>query len=121
MVNLYHCSVFEDESYFRNIGKITSRKEMILVRTPIKRFCADYYFPVILKLNTHLTHVQILCHLHCGLILHKYLKRRGLFRDAMSRSDFSEHLIDIFTEQIQSAHFVSNWSIYMEGIALEHF
>ena len=94
---------------------------MILVRTPIKQFNADYYLPSVLKLNTHLTHVQILCHLHYGLIRHKALKRRGLFIDAMPRSDFSEHLIDIFADQIQLAHFGSNWSISMEGIALEHF
>ena len=94
---------------------------MILMRTPIKLFHADYYLPAILKLATHLTHVRILGHLYCGLIPQKSLKRRGLFRYAMSRRDFTERLIAIFLNQIQSYHFGSNWSISMEGIALEHF
>ena len=74
-----------------------------------------------MKLATHLLHLRILGHLHCGFIRHKALKSCGLFIYAMSRHDFEERLIAIFANQIQSDYFGSNWYISMEAIVLEHF
>ena len=48
-------------------------------------------------------------------------KRRELFQDVVCRRDYAERVVASFANQIQSEYYGVNRSLYIEGIALEHF
>ena len=44
-----------------------------------------------------------------------------MFQDVLCRRDYSENVVASFDNQIQSEYYGGNRSVYIEGIALEHF
>ena len=48
-------------------------------------------------------------------------KRRELFQYFLCRRDYSERVVEIFANQIQSEYYGVNISVSIDGIALEHF
>ena len=48
-------------------------------------------------------------------------KRRELFQDVLCCRDYSERVVAIFSNQIQSEYYGGNGSVSIEVITLEHF
>ena len=58
---------------------------------------------------------------HCGELRRTAFKRCELFQDFPCRRDYAERVVASFDNQIQSEYYGGNRSVYIEGIALEHF
>ena len=58
---------------------------------------------------------------HCGELRRTAFKRRELFQDVLCHRDYSERVVAIFANQIQSEYYGENRSVLIEGISLEHF
>ena len=82
--------------------KVTTRKELLLLETPITEFHEKLYIPAIQKLAFRLTHVRILGTHHCGKELCEAFKRRGNLHDVLCRSDYKDWLVSSVDHQIQS-------------------
>ena len=65
--------------------------------------------------------MRILSKNHCGEIRCTAFKQRELFQDVLCRHDYAGRLIASFANKIQSEYYGGNISVYIEGIALEHF
>ena len=63
--------------------KVYTRKELVLLETPITEFNEQLYIIAIKKLEFHLTHVRILGTHHRGKELHDVLKCRGNLHDVL--------------------------------------
>ena len=90
-------------------------------RTAISDFCTIFYIPAIQKLSFHLPHLRILGTNHCGEMRHTSFKRRELYQDVLYRRYYAERVVARFAHQIQSEYYGRNRSVYIDGIALEHF
>ena len=101
--------------------KIYTRKDLVMMETTISNFHNSFYVPAIHKLDFHMPHVRILGTNHCGELRRTAFKRRELFQDFLCRCDYSERVVVSFSNQIQSEYYGVNISVYIEGIALEHF
>ena len=114
-------SICKQESSQNKSTKFYSRKELVMMETTIYDFHTRFYIPAIHKLAFHLPHVLILGTNHCGKLRRKAFKRRELFQDVQCRRDYAEMLVASFANQIKSEYYGGNISVYIEGIALEHF
>ena len=92
-----------------------------MMETTISDFHTSFYIPDIQKLAFHLPHVRILGTNHCGEMQRTAFKRHGLFQDLLCSRDYAERLVANFSNQIESEYYGGNRSMYIEGIALEHF
>ena len=92
-----------------------------MMETTISDFHTSFYIPSIQKLAFHLPHVRILRTNHCGELRRTAFKRRELFQDVLCRRDYAVRVLESFANQIQSEYYGGNISVYIEGIALEHF
>ena len=72
------------------------------MKTTISDFHTSFFIPAIKKLAFHLPHVRILGTNHCSKMRHTAFKRRELFQDVLCRRDYSERVVSIFANQIQS-------------------
>ena len=79
------------------------------------------YIPAIQKLAFHLSHVRILGTHHCGKELREAFKRQGNLHDVLCYSGYEEQVVSIFSHKIKSEYYDGNRSVYIDGIALEHF
>ena len=52
---------------------------------------------------------------------HTDFKRRELFQDVLCHRDYTERVVSIFANQIQSDYYALNILVSIEGISLEHF
>ena len=92
----------EQESLPDSSTKIYTRKELVSMETTISDFHTNFYIPAIQKLAFHLPHVRILGTNHCGEMRRTAFKKRELFKDVLCRRDYSERVVAIFSNQIQS-------------------
>ena len=92
-----------------------------MMETTIYEFHIRYYIPAIQNLAFHLPHVRILGKDYCTEMRRTAFKRRELFQDVLFRHDYSERLVEIFSNRIQSEYYGGNRSVSIEGIALENF
>ena len=72
------------------------------MKTTISDFHTSFFIPAIKKLAFHLPHVRILGTNHCGEMQRTAFKRRELFQYVLCRRDYSERVVSIFANQIQS-------------------
>ena len=91
------------------------------METTIYDFHTRFYTPTIQKLAFHLPPVGILGLNHCGEMRRTAFKRRELFQDVLCRRDYSDRVVVIFSNQIQSEYYGGNRSVYIAGIVLENF
>ena len=73
-----------------------------MMETSISDFHKSFYIPAIHKLAFHLPHVRILGTNHCGELQRISFKRRALFQDVLCHRDYSERVVTIFSNKIQS-------------------
>ena len=73
-----------------------------MIETTISDFLTSFYIPAIQKLAFHLPHVRILGTNHCGEMQLTAFKRHELFQDVLCHHDYSERVVAIFANQIQS-------------------
>ena len=92
-----------------------------MMETTISDFHTSFYITAIQKLAFCLSHVRILGTNHCGEIRRTAFKRRELFQDVLCRRDCAERVVASFANQIQPEYYGGNRSVYIEGIAFEHF
>ena len=69
----------------------------------------------------HIPHIQILGTNHCGDSRRTAFKCRKSFQDMLFLLDYADRLVVSFPNQIQSKYYGGNISMYIEGIALEHY
>ena len=91
------------------------------METNISIFHTSFYIPEIQKLAFHIPHVQILGTNHCGDSRQTTFKSRESFQDVLCCRDYADMVVASFAHQIQSEYYGGNRSVYIEGIALEHF
>ena len=111
----------KQESSSDECTKIYTRKELVMMETTISEFRTSIYIPDIQKLAFHLPHVCILGTNHCGAMRRIAFKQRELFIYGLCCRDYSERIVAIFANQIQSEYYDGNISVYIEGITLERF
>ena len=76
--------------------------------TTLYNFYTGFYIPEIQMLEFHIPHVQILGTNHCGDSCQTVFKRRKTFQDVLCCRDYSERVVDSFSNQIQSAYYGRN-------------
>ena len=91
------------------------------METTISDFHTSFYIPAIQKLVFQLTHVHILGTNNFGTMQHTAFKQREFFQDVLCRRDYTERVVAILANQIQSEYYGGNRSVSIEGISLEHF
>ena len=101
--------------------KLYTRKELVIMESSIVEFNQDFYIPEIQKLAFHLPYVRILGMHHCGNKRQEKFMRCFDFQDMLWCRDYAEHLVAIFSYQIQSEYYGDNILVWIEGIELEHF
>ena len=111
----------KQESSSDNSTKIYTRKELIMTEATIYEFHTSFYIPAIQKLAFNLPNVRILVKNHCDEMRRTAFKLCELFQDIICRRDYADRVVTIFANQIQSEYYCGNISVYIEGIALEHF
>ena len=72
------------------------------METTISDFHTSFHIPAIQNLAFHLTNVCILGTNHCGEMRCTAFKRRELFQDVLCCRDYSERVVAIFANEIQS-------------------
>ena len=92
-----------------------------MTETTISEFYTILYIPAIQKLAFRLPHVRILGTNHSGAMRHIAFKRCELFQDVLCHCDYSERLVERFSNKIQSKYYGVNRSVSIEYIALENF
>ena len=82
--------------------KIYTRKELVMMETPISNFHTSFYIPSIQRLAFRITHVQILVTNNCGDSRRNAFKSRKSVQDVLFRHDYAEGVVASFAHQIQS-------------------
>ena len=72
-----------------------------MIETTISNFHTSFYIPAIQKLDSHVTHVQILGTNHCGESLRNGSKHRKSFQYVLCRRDYAERVVARFANQTQ--------------------
>ena len=91
------------------------------METTIYNFYTSFCIPAIQKQAFHIPHKEILGTNNCGDSRRTDFKRRESFQDVLCCRVYSERVVASFYHQIQSEYYGGNRSVYIEGIALEHF
>ena len=91
------------------------------LETKISNFNTSLYILEIHKLSFYLTHVQIMGKNHYGDPCWTGFKRCVSLQDVLCLRDYAERVDASFTHKIKSEYYSGNISVYIEGIALEHF
>ena len=91
------------------------------METKISDFHTSFYIPAIQKLAFHLPHVSILGTNQCGEMRRTSFKRRELFQDVICCRDYSERVVAIFDNKIQSEYYGVNRYVSIEVIVLKNF
>ena len=65
--------------------------------------------------------MRILGTYHCGKECREEFKRHIKNHDVLCWNDNTDRIVSSFAHQIQSEYYIGNWSVYIEGIALENF
>ena len=92
----------KQEFLLDNSTEISTRKELVMMETTISNFHIRYYITAIQKLDYNLPYVRIIGTNHCGEMRRTAFKRRELFQDVLCHLNYSERLVAIFFNQIQS-------------------
>ena len=111
----------KQESLPDKYTNICTRKEPVMMETTISDFHTSFCIPAIQKLPFHLPYVRILGTNHCGELRCTSFKQRKIFQDVLCRRDYTDRVVAIFANQIQSEYYSGNRSVSIEGISLEHF
>ena len=69
----------------------------------------------------HIPDVKILSTNHCGDYFRTAFKRRESFQDVLCHHAYADRVVGISPHEIQTEYNGGNRSVYIEGIALEHF
>ena len=91
------------------------------METPISDFYTSFYIPATQNISFHLSPVLILGTNHCGNTRLEALKRRRTNQDGLCYCVHDERVIANCAHQIHYECYVSNRSVYIEDILLDHF
>ena len=91
------------------------------METIIADFDTNFYIPSIGMLEFHPTPVIILGDNYCGNTHHEALKNCRQNKYVLCCRYYDERLVASFVHQMQSEYYCGNRSMFIEGIALEHF
>ena len=110
--NIETCDICESNDDIKSRGRISQRKEMILMKKPFLDFYNNYYIPMLEKYAYHLPHVILLGKNECSKIRKESLK----IGDVETIRDYAERLSFDFDNEIMSQHFGNSLSLSMEGV-----
>ena len=89
------------------------------METSIFDFHQQFYIPEMQKLALQFPHVRNIRTNHCDNTLQEAFKHRSDFHNVLLSIYYSEHVVDIFSHQIQSVYYGGNIYFSIEGIQLE--
>ena len=96
------CLLYSTSPSSDRTSKVYTRKELVLIETPIIEFHEKFYIKKIQKLAFHLPHVCIRGIHHFVKELLKEFKLRGNLHDILCCRDYAEQVVYSFSHQIQS-------------------
>ena len=91
------------------------------METSTAELYTSFYIIAIQKLAFQLPNILILDTIHCGNTRREVLNRWSAKKYLLCRLDYAEIVVASFTHQIHYEYYGGNRSVYIEGIALEHF
>ena len=101
-----------------NVPKLSKRKEITMLESPIHKFHTETYIPMLKKYRYHLALVIILSKNYC-----KKTRTEAFFNQPswlLSERDYAERLSKQLDGEIQSDHFGDNSTLSIEGCTLQY-
>ena len=119
--NATSCQKCEEASEMKeetNFPKISKRKEITMLESPINNFIKEIYTPMLNRYRYHLALVIILSKNYCKKTrTEAYLKEPSWF---FSERDYAERLSKQLDGEIQSDHFGDNATLSIEGCTFHY-
>ena len=100
---------------------LRTRKDILMVETPIYDFYTSLCKPSIKQLSIHVPHSHIIGTYHCGNTRSEAFNHSGFSQDVLCCWSYAEILVVGVSQQIQSKYYGGNRSVSIEGIALDQF